>query len=293
MKIDWKTLPSLSSLRAFELTARSGNFASAARDLNVTHAAIAQSVRSLEADLGVSLVRRSGRSVALTDAGARLASHLTEGFGTIATGIDALKAEQVEHPVQIAATVFISQVVLLPRLHKFWKKHPGIHVSVMPSQEVMDIVELGFDFAIRGSVPEPDWPGLKAQRLLESEAIVVGAPSMVNDDMPPLDQLPWIWSQGVETEEKSVQAFGQDTKTITNVDLGSPFFLLSAARQGLGLIVTPEILVRDDIASGVLCKVPLPSAFSVTYYAATPIGPIRPQAAAFIDWLKDTLAKQE
>ena len=102
MTIDWKTLPSLSSLRAFELTAQSGNFAAAARALNVTHAAIAQRVRALEADLGVALVRRSGRSITLTEPGRRLASHLSDGFGTIAAGIAQLKAEQSAKPVQIA-----------------------------------------------------------------------------------------------------------------------------------------------------------------------------------------------
>lgn len=292
MKIDWKALPSLSSLRAFELTARIGNFASAARELNVTHAAIAQRVRSLETHLGIVLARRSGRSVVLTDAGARLASHLTEGFGTIATGIEKLKADQSEQPVKIAATVFISQVVVLPRLHEFWRIHPDIQVSVMPSQDVVDIVALGIDLAIRASVTEPDWPGLKAEPLLESEVIVVGAPSMVNEGMPSLDQLPWIWSRGIEYEEKTVQAFGLDTDKLKNVDLGSPILQLSSARQGMGITFAPEIVVHDDLASGDLCRVPVPSPFSLTYYAVTPIGPVRPQAAAVITWLKESLTKQ-
>nr|WP_258091974.1 LysR substrate-binding domain-containing protein [Salipiger pentaromativorans] len=278
-------------MRAFELTARSGSFASAARELNVTHAAIAQRVRSLEADLGVALVRRSGRSVVLTDAGARLAQHLTDGFGTIAAGVGALREDQGRSPVQIAATVYISQAVIIPRLHEFWRLHPDIQVSILPSQDTVDIVSLGFDFAIRAATGAPDWPGLAAEPLLESEIIAVGAPSLVTDHMGPPDQLPWIWSAGVPFEEETMKAFGLDTQRLKNVDIGVPFLQLPLARQGLGVSFAPEVLVRDDLASGALCRVPLPSPFSVTYYAVTPAGPVRPQAQAVITWLKKTLAK--
>ena len=287
--INWKTLPSLASLRAFELTARLGNFASAARELNVTHAAIAQRVRALEVDLGVSLVRRSGRTVTLTEAGVQLARHVTEGFGTIAAGVGELRADQAKRPVQVAATVFISQAVVLPKLHEFWQRHPDIQVNIMPSQEAVDIVSLGFDLALRAAHDEPNWPGLSAEPLIESDLIAVGAPSMVNDAMPPVDQLPWIWSAGVSFEEETMKTFGLDTATLKNVDIGAPFLQLTLARQGLGISFTPEVLVREDLASGDLCRVPIASPFSVTYYAVTPIGPVRPPAQAFIDWLKGTL----
>ncbi len=292
MDPNWRDIPSLSSLRAFELTARSGNFASAARELNVTHAAIAQKVRSLEGDLGVSLVRRSGRSVALTDAGTRLARHLTEGFGTIADGIAELRASQSEQPVQVATTVHISQAIILPKLHEFWQAHPDVRVSVTPSQDVLDIAALGFDLAIRATSGKPDWPGLNAEPLLECELVAVGAPSLVTDDMPPIDELPWIWSKGVEFEERNIQAFGLDTSTLKNVDIGVPFLQISLARQGLGLSFAAEILVRNELKSGELRRVPVPSPYSITYYAVTPEGPIRPQAEVFVEWLKRTLAKR-
>ena len=72
MLIRWRDLPSLSLLRAFDATARHGGFAGAGRALNVTHAAVTQAVRGLEAELGVVLVQRAGRTVALTEVGERL-----------------------------------------------------------------------------------------------------------------------------------------------------------------------------------------------------------------------------
>ena len=68
---DWRHLPSLSALRAFEVAARHRNFSAAARPLNVTHAAIGQAARSLEAELGTALLRRNGRDLALTEDGER------------------------------------------------------------------------------------------------------------------------------------------------------------------------------------------------------------------------------
>ncbi len=292
MALDWKNLPSLSSLRAFELTARSGSFASAARELNVTHAAIAQRVRSLEAHLGISLARRSGRSVVLTEAGTRLARDLTDGFGTIAAGIDGLRADQVAKPVQITTTIFFSQNVILPRLHEFLDLHPEIQVSILPSQDVVDIADQDIDLAVRGSVKEPDWPGLNAVPIVRSDVIAVGAPSMVSDDMPPLQELPWIWTAGEWHEIETLEAFGLDPGELRNADIGVPAYHFALARQGTGLTPTPEILVREDLASGALRKVPVPSPFSVTYYAATPVGPVRPQVRAVLTWLQDSFAAQ-
>ena len=69
MSTDWRSLPPLTSLRAFAAVAELGGFSQAARALNVTHAAVAQQVRSLEAHLDTPLVSRDGRGMALTEEG--------------------------------------------------------------------------------------------------------------------------------------------------------------------------------------------------------------------------------
>ena len=89
MAIDWRSFPSLTSLRAFEAAARSCSFSVAARALNVTHAAVAQQVRALESELGRELLYREGRGLALTAEGARLLAALSEGFRTIEQALKA------------------------------------------------------------------------------------------------------------------------------------------------------------------------------------------------------------
>ena len=289
-ELDWRKLPSLSSLRAFEMTARAGNFAGAARTLNVTHAAVAQQVRALEAELGVALARRAGRSVALTDAGSRLAARLGEGFATIASGIEEFRTGQTGKPVQVSVTIFIAQSVLLPRLHEFWNENPDVQVSMMPSFEAVDIAALGFDLAIRATPDPADWPGLNAEFLCESQMIVVAAPSLIGDEMPELNDLPWIWSRGTVYEEDRLRSIGLDPDTLKNVELGSPLYEISAAIQGMGLTITPEILVRDELATDRLREIPVSGLRRLKYYAVTPNEPVRPQAAKFIEWLKQIFA---
>lgn len=88
--MDWKVMPPMASLRAFSAFAETGNLVQAGQALNVSHAAISQQLRALEAHLGVALVDRSGRSLALTAEGARLARALALGFGAIQGAVQEL-----------------------------------------------------------------------------------------------------------------------------------------------------------------------------------------------------------
>src|SRR6185369_14736801 len=90
LQMNWSDLPSLTSLRAFAAVAETKSYSRAGLGLNVSHAAISQQVRALEARLGVTLVVREGRTVRLTDAGATLASNLTKGLAAIRQGVEAL-----------------------------------------------------------------------------------------------------------------------------------------------------------------------------------------------------------
>ena len=76
LPMDWRSLPSLSALRAFAALAETGSFTRAGAALNVSHAAISQQVRALEERLGVALLPRDGRRGVLTPAGERLAAAL-------------------------------------------------------------------------------------------------------------------------------------------------------------------------------------------------------------------------
>ncbi len=276
-------MPSLSLLRAFDATARYGSFAEAGRALNVTHAAVTQAVRSLEAELGVTLVRRAGRTVGLTEAGEGLARSLAEGFGAIARGIDGLREREIRRVLRVATTTFIAETHIMPRLPEFWARHPGIEVAMSPSPATVDLLQDGFDLAIR--VLECGWtapPNLEIRPLAETPILAACAPTLAGGD--PLE-LPWLDGPGSAWDMEQLRKAGIDPDRLKKVQLGSPHLEMSAARQGLGAMLATEIICRDDLAAGRLVVLPIAGLPMVTYAAVLPKGPRRPAVDSFAAWL--------
>jgi LysR family glycine cleavage system transcriptional activator len=279
----WRDLPPLSMLRAFDATARAGSFAEAGRTLNVTHAAVMQAVRGLETELGLSLVQRSGRTVALTDAGEGLARALGDGFGTIAKGIEDLRQREVRRVLRVATTTFIAETRILPRLPEFWARHPGIEVAMTPGPASVDLGREGFDLAIR--VLEDGWvepAGLEIRPLIRTPLLATCAPSLAGGD--PL-RMPWLDGPGTAWDKEQLRKAGIDPDTLRKVQFGSPHLEMSAARQGLGAMLATEVICRDDLAAGRLVVLPVAGLPCVTYVAAMPKGPRRPAVEAFAAWL--------
>lgn len=252
--------------------------------LNVTHAAVTQAVRGLEAEIGVALVRRNGRTLGLTEAGEALARSLADGFGAIATGVDALRRAEARRVVRVATTTFIAETSVMPRLAEFWAKHPGIEVAMTPSPATVDLSQDGFDMAIR--VLEDGWvapPGLEVRPLIRTPILATCAPSLAGSD--PL-QMPWVDGPGSAWDKEQLRKAGIDPDTLRKVQLGSPHLEMSAARQGLGAMLATEIICRADFEAGRLVVLPVKGLPHVTYAAVLPKGPRRAAVQAFADWLE-------
>ncbi len=282
----WRDLPSLSSLRAFDATARSGSFAEAGRQLNVTHAAVTQAVRGLEAELAVQLVRRAGRTVVLTEAGERLARALDEGFGTVAAGIAALREAEARRVVRVTTTTYIAETYVMPRLPDFWAKHPGVEVAMSPSPEKIDLARDGFDMAIRALTDGwTERPDEEIRPLCRSPVVAICAPSLANSGLHPQD-MPWVIGNENHWELAEVGGTGLDTSRLKLVDIGSPHLELQACRQGLGAGTATEIICRADLEAGRLVRLPLTGLPVITYAIVLPRGPRRAAVEAFAGWLQ-------
>jgi LysR family glycine cleavage system transcriptional activator len=282
-------LPSLTALRAFEAAARTGGFSAAARELNVTHAAVSQQVRALEAHLGLSLAYREGRGLALTDDGARLAAALRDGFTTIATSIADLTEEDRARPLRVSLTHSFAAQWLMPRLGAFWAKHPEIALSLHPDNSVVDLKAERMDVAIRCGRGE--WPGLDVDLLTPTCFAVVGAPSLVGDaeTLTPAEmaKLPWVMETGWPEQIVWLRELGIDPDTLITHKVPTEDLALSAARQGYGLHVELSTLLDDDITTGRL-RLVYQSARedSMSYWLVTRPGPVKPALKTFAKWLK-------
>jgi LysR family transcriptional regulator, glycine cleavage system transcriptional activator len=281
----WRDLPSLSSLRAFDATARHGGFTGAGRILNVTHAAVAQQVRALEAELGVQLVHRTGRSVSLTEAGQRLALSLAQGFGAITTGIDDLCRSEARRPLRVATTMFIGETRILPRLPEFWIKHPGVEVAMTPSLSCAEFVRDGFDLAVRALTDGWIAPATEdVLPLVRTRLLAVCAPSLLAGGTADPMLLPWLIEPGT-WDYAQLCAAAIDADRLKQVRLGDPHLEMSAARRGLGVMLATEAICRDDLEAGRLVVLPVAGLPSLTYAAVIPKGARRAAVDQFVAWL--------
>lgn len=286
--IDWRSLPSLTALRAFAATAEARSFSQAARMLNVTHAAVAQQVRALEAELGHPLVQRDGRGVSLTPDGEQLHQALSEGFAAIQRGVETLRDGAADRPVRVTLTTSFAAQWLMPRLKDFWEKHPDIGLSLHPEPRVVDLHREGMDLGIRyGS---GDWPGLEATYLAPARLVVAGAPALLGerhkltpDEMRGMD---WVLSRNWPEQDAFLRRLGLEPQDLSRTDVSGEDLAIAAARQGLGLVVEGEALIEADVKEGRLRVVHESREKLPAYFIVTLPGPQRAAARAFLKWLK-------
>ncbi|OOY16590.1 LysR family transcriptional regulator [Thioclava sp. DLFJ4-1] len=284
--MDWRTLPSLTALRAFSAFAECGSVAEAGRALNVSHAAVSQQLRGLEERLGVTLVDRSGPRPALTPDGRRLAQALRDGFGTIAEAVASLSDTADSRPLQISTTPSFASAWLLPRLPDFREAHPEIGLTIDPSATVSTLAPGGVEMALRyGS---GDWPGLESRLLVRSPIVVVAAPALVGEgryDCPAdLRGLPWLQELGTSESTDWFARHGVTQDQARSLTVMPGNLLLEAARGGQGVAVTALVWVAGDIAAGRL-RLLFEDSEEKGYYTVTRPGVRRPALRQFMSWL--------
>jgi LysR family glycine cleavage system transcriptional activator len=281
-------LPSFTALRAFEAAARTGSFSAAGRELNVTHAAIAQQVRALEADLGVPLAFREGRGLALTGEGQRLAAALTDSFRTIGMALSEITAEGEERPLRLTITPSFASKWLMPRLGKFWRQHPDIALTLDPDDRVRDLNRDGYDLAIRYG--KGGWPGAEAEMFLPTQDVVVAAPSLVGNrdelTVAEMQQMPWITEAGWPEQMAWLRSLGLDPDNLDVTEMPTEELANLAAREGLGLFVELSALAAADLKAGRLRTVYTPpKEGNFGYWIVTRPGPKNAALKTFVRWL--------
>lgn len=288
MSLDWKTFPSLTSLRAFEAASRLQSFSAAARTLNVTHAAVAQQVRSLEDHLGHALIYREGRGLTLTNDGTKLAQALAEGFRIIDQALADLRSTDKDAPLRVTMTPAFAAQWLMPRLGKFWAAHPEVPLSIHPDKRLVDLRREPIDVGIRFG--NGNWPGLDAEFLTAAHYVIVAAPSLLNGrnnlSIDEMSAMPWVIEQDWPEALAWLKSFGLQPDEMNIAYIPTEELALSAARQGYGLHVEAAALVEQDVESGALVVLGSIQDDSLAYYIITRPGPKRPEIKTFTKWLK-------
>src|SRR5450631_3960502 len=119
-------LPPLNALKAFESAARHLSLKRAARELNVTPAAVSHQVKALEDYLGVKLFRRMNRALELTAAARAALPKLSAGFESLAQAVAAMGPQPDSGQLTVSVAPSFAARWLMPRLHRFFAAHPEV-----------------------------------------------------------------------------------------------------------------------------------------------------------------------
>jgi len=284
--MDWKRIPSLAALRAFEATARCGSYVAAARELNVTDAALRQHIRTLEAHFDTPLIARAGRGIALTEAGVELSAGLADGFARIQGTVDQVRNRRRTRPVRVALTPAFAENWLIPRLAPFWTEHPDIEIDLAPSIKPVDLGRGEHDLAIRYGTG--DWPDCEAHMLAPADYTVVASPNLPGAapvaSLAALQDAVWLFEDGREEHRRWAQGHGLNYDAERNRFYPDNSLVLSAVRAGHGFSVQSQALVETDLKTGVLVAVFTERNARLGYYLLHPKR-LRREAELFSKWI--------
>lgn len=291
----------LNALRAFEASARHKSFSAAAAELNVTPAAVGQSVRLLEEWLGTPLFHRasSGRArLVPTDAAQRALPDIRAGFDRLALGLERLKEGAAGGVLTVTVSPAFAAKWLLPRIDRFQAAWPDTDVRLDTNHKPVDFVAQGVDIGVRYGAG--NWPGLAADKLMEEQVYPVCSPTLLRtpgrlgkpSDLTGETLIHDLSMEGHGGFPTWAQWFALagvgDPGAARGLRINNSAAVLQAAIDGHGVALARSAMARDDVRAGRL--VPLFPQVSCTsplayYVVYRPECASLPKLAAFRDWL--------
>ncbi|MBY5970670.1 LysR family transcriptional regulator [Halomonas denitrificans] len=297
-------LPSMRALRALEAVAELGSVSRAATALHLTHGAVSRQIKGLEQQLGVHLLEREGRGVRLTEAGQELADAIGFHLGALARVCSDVSQRGQGRPFVLNCPGSFLARWFIPRLAALKTALPTLELHLSASEEG-EGVPPGADGVLRFQ-RLPDSPDERALiRVLGKERIgpvhsphyqvastqgagrrqpqeLLGHP-LLHTRSRPSAWSDWCSQQGMSVEGLSM---GQGFEHLT--------YMLEATLVGLGVGISPDYLVEDDVRAGRLLA---PWGFVTTeacltlHLASGAQGPRHPHANDLADWLAAELGR--
>lgn len=247
--------PPLTCLRSFEATSRLGSVTLAAKELHVTHSAISQQLKALEAFVGLSLFVREGRGLRVSEDGRLYALQIRKALGDIAEATRLIQAQPKTDELVVAVLPSFGRSWLVPRLPTFQALYPHMRIRLQASLSISNLHQESVDIGIR--MGKGDWDGVEQRLLFHDELIAVAAPHFNHGRLPQTPQqivdstlihsteswLPWCEAAGVDMSGERAGLCSNDSNLI-----------LEAVRLGQGIALERRSLVQGAIARGELVQ---------------------------------------
>ncbi len=254
----------LSAMRTFRTVVETGGFSAAARRLGLSKAAVSKQVAELEAHFGTALLHRTTRRLNATDAGRRYFENcvrLLDELGEVEAEVRNSQAEPSGR-LRVSAPINFGNAVLAPVICAIAQRYPKLEIQVELNDRFVDLIEEGFDVALRIRTSLPD-SSLIARRIGSITRSVCAAPSYVKRmGMPKtpeelknhacliytLSTSPHDWKFFSGAKPVTVRVNG-------GIQSNNGQFLMSFLLAGLGIAFLPDFAVGEAIRAGRLKRI--------------------------------------
>ena len=236
-----------------------GSFTGAARILGLSVAHISRHVTALEQRLNTQLLTRTTRKVVLTKEGEvflHQIKHLQHAMDDATQGL-ASHQTTPKGKIKLTAPVMFGEIFIMPIVHNFMHDYPDVEVIANLSNEQEDLLEGGFDLAIRlGHLKDSS---LKARRLSDRRFIMCASPAYLRRFGEPhtLGELhnhqclvgnSSYWRVNENEREKHIKIAGR-------LHCNSGWALVDGAKKGLGIVQLPDYYIDNELNSGELVPI--------------------------------------
>jgi DNA-binding transcriptional LysR family regulator len=288
-------------MQAFATVAELGSFVKAADALETSKAAISRLVSELEERLSCRLMNRTTRRLSLTDEGHAFLAHCKEALGLVKEAEEEIqnKRDHVAGLIRINAPVTFGVLHLAPLWGKFTEKFPEISLEVTLSDRVVDLIEEGFDLAIRiASLPSST---LISRKLASTRMVTCASPKYLRGKRKPSQPQDLqghsvvgytYWASGDEWIFQGPDGEAR-IKTQPKIRANNGDTCRAAALAHQGIILQPTFIVGEDIQRGNLVELmPEYKSIELGIYAVYPSRKlVSPRIRALVDFLVQEFKK--
>ncbi|HKT29107.1 LysR family transcriptional regulator [Dyella sp.] len=292
----------LNRLAVFVALVRAGSFTAAAEHLGMTKAMVSQHLLRLERELGATLLVRSTRRMALTEAGTVFHADCVQLLEQAQAAIERI-GDQRSKPggtLRLTTSTDYGTAVVAPALVEFRRLYPALHVDLVIDDQLNDLIAERFDLAIRiGWLRDSS---LRATRLGNFRQQVMASPAYLAEHGTPRrpEDLAmhhgWIAMSALATPLRWTFTRGSSRRVVRMrqvMQANNAAAIRALVLAGAGVSVLPDYLVQEDIHAGRLQVLLAPYRLQEGGIHAVYPDPQPPaKVRAFIDFMRDRLAKR-
>jgi len=290
----------LNDIYFFASVVRYGGFSAAARTIGVEKSRLSRRIAALERRIGVRLLQRTTRAIALTEAGQRFFDRCVATVEGAQAAYDSV-AELREEPaglVRLSSPVLLTQRCLAHALPNYMTVHPKVSVFVEATDRTVNLIEERFDIAIRAQPAIEDVAGLVAKTLGNSKRVLVVSPTFLDHygrpespaDLPKfatVASIDDIFDRGARWNLTNLDNRAQHIELKPRLVTSDLRVRLQAAIHGIGIALLPEQVVSAPLKEGLVERVlpELSGAKNILHLVyPTPRGML-PSVRSLIDYL--------